>query len=418
MSKRHKWTSVWVEGSRLRWYAADGSRQSKPIPNFEVLSQTENGIETERQIKELTLNNGSTNPFTGIVATAPITVTQLWWHYLTNEAPNLRDGGIAYKSSWRHYIDPRWGKTMIGDVRTMDVENSLRGLRLLNGNLMTKEYKQKIRTAMSAMFTHAVRAELCCSNPISCGGSDIGKGGKRGSGAGARILGEHAPKRPTIHFDPVQVLEILGRLDEGDRCLVLLDSVLGLRRGELALRWEDCDFDHNLFLIRRSWDWRTSKEGEPKTENSMKKLPMHAVLRDALLKWKEQTFFNQPGDFVFPSVRLKGKKPLALMEVFKRKIKPVIQELGFAPAGAAYGWHAFRHGVGTALWNLTKDKLTVRDLLRHGTTSMTEKYIHGIDPHLEEAQHKLVDAILNAPSPRLRTPETKILEMRARQSAS
>ena len=121
---------------------------------------------------------------------------------------------------------------------------------------------------------------------------------------------------------------------------------------------------------------------------------MNPVLRDALLKWKQRTPFNQPGNFVFPSVRLKGKKPLALMEVFNRSIKPVIRELGFAPPGVAYGWHAFRHGVGTALWDLTKDKLTVRDLSRHGTTSMTEKYIHGIDPRLQEAQNKLVNAII------------------------
>ena len=102
----------------------------------------------------------------------------------------------------------------------------------------------------------------------------------------------------------------------------------------MALRWEDCDFDNYKFLIRRSWDWRTSKEGRPKTENSVKQLPMNRVLHDALLKWKQRTPFNQPGDFIFPSVRLKGKKPLALMEVFKRSIKPVIRELGFAPPGA------------------------------------------------------------------------------------
>jgi integrase len=344
-------------------------------------------------------------------------VTQLWCHYLKNEAPNLRDGGIAYRSSWRLYIEPRWGQTLIGDVRTIAVEQGLRDLRLLNGSLMTKEYKQKIRTCLSAMFSHAQRAELCTSNPISCGGSDIGKGGKRGSGAGARILGEHAPKRPIIHFDPAQVLAILVRLDERDCCLVLLDSVLGLRRGELALRWEDCDFENNFFLIRRSWNWRVSKEGKPKTENSVKKLPMNPVLKDALLKWKEQTSFNQPGDFVFSSVRLKGKKPLALMEVFKRRIKPVIRELGFAPPGAAYGWHAFPHGVGTTLWDLTRDKLTIRDLLRHRTTSMTDKYIHGIDPRLQEAQDKLVDATMTAHPPGSKTPKAKVLEMPARRSA-
>jgi hypothetical protein len=97
--KRYTHISVWVEGSRLRWYAADNTRQSIPIPNFDSLDQ--NQIDNLRKTWELTLNNGSVNPFTGIVATAPMTMTQLWWHYLHNEASNLRDGGIAYKSSWR-----------------------------------------------------------------------------------------------------------------------------------------------------------------------------------------------------------------------------------------------------------------------------------------------------------------------------
>jgi integrase len=409
MSKRTTRLRVWVEENRLRWYAADGSRESAPISDFDTLNERQ--IETLRQTWELTLNHGRVNPLTATLVTANMTATHLWWHYLQNEASNLRDGGIAYKSSWKLYLEPRWGQTLIGEVHTIDVEQWLRDLRLLNGDLMTKEYKQKIRTCLSALFTHAQRHRLCDGNPVSCGGSDIGKGGRRGSGAGARILGDHAPKRTVIHFDPAKVLAILGRLGQRDCCLVLLDSVLGLRRGELAIRWKDCDFDNSKFLIRRSWNWRTSKEGAPKTENSVKELPMNPVLRDALLEWRKRTPFDQPDDFVFPSVRLKGKKPLALMEVFKKSIKPVIRELGFAPAAAAYGWHAFRHGVGTTLWDLTKDKLTVRDLLRHGTTSMTEKYIHGIDPRLEEAQDKLVNAIMNAHPQPPRTPKPKVVAM-------
>jgi integrase len=74
------------------------------------------------------------------------------------------------------------------------------------------------------------------------------------------MLGEFAPKRPTIHFNPGQVLCIMQRLSERDRAIVLVDSVLGLRRGELAFRWKDCDFDASVFNICRSWNWKTSKE--------------------------------------------------------------------------------------------------------------------------------------------------------------
>jgi hypothetical protein len=39
---------------------------------------------------------------------------------------------------------------------------------------------------------------------------------------------------------------------------------------------------------------------------------MHPSLKLALLEWRSLSLYNQPGDFVFPSERLKGKKPLDL----------------------------------------------------------------------------------------------------------
>jgi hypothetical protein len=52
-----------------------------------------------RQVWELTLNNGRVYPLSGLVATAAMTMSELWSHYLYNQAPNLRDGGLAYKTA-------------------------------------------------------------------------------------------------------------------------------------------------------------------------------------------------------------------------------------------------------------------------------------------------------------------------------
>jgi hypothetical protein len=68
MSKRNTRLRVWIEGQRLRWYSADGSRQSTPIPNFESLDKRQ--LENLRLTWELTLNNGRVNPLTGTVVTA------------------------------------------------------------------------------------------------------------------------------------------------------------------------------------------------------------------------------------------------------------------------------------------------------------------------------------------------------------
>ena len=243
-------------------------------------------------------------------------------------------------------------------------------------------------------LARALRNELANHNPISCGGSDIGKGGKRGAGAGVRLLGEFAAEREVVHFQPSQVVGVLEKLSLRDRLLVLLDGVLGLRRSELGgLHWADCHFETDQFVIRHSFDWKMGQGNSPKTGASAAKLPMHASLKDALLEWREQTPYNQPHDYVFASHRLRGKRPVDLKEVFVKKIKPEVEELGLVPPGVVYGWHSLRHSVGTALWDLTRDKLTVRDLLRHSRESVTDRYMHGIDQRLVEAQDKLVIAM-------------------------
>ena len=126
-----------------------------------------------------------------------------------------------------------------------------------------------------------------------------------------------------------------------------------------------------------------------------------ALPRDATqLEWHKQTPYNQPHDYVFASQRLRGEKPVDLKEVFVKSIKPVIEECGLVQAGTHYGWHSLRHSVGTALWELTRDRVTVRDMLRHSRESVTDRYMHGVKPRLVEAQDKLVIAMgLKAPAP-------------------
>jgi hypothetical protein len=64
-------------------------------------------------------------------------------------------------------------------------------------------------------------------------------------------------------------------------------------------------------------------------------------LKDTLLEWRSQCLYNQTEDFVFASERLKGKKPLDLASVLKKKIQPAFKSIGIFRAG----WHTFRHSV-------------------------------------------------------------------------
>ncbi|MGA9247148.1 MAG: site-specific integrase, partial [Candidatus Acidiferrales bacterium] len=95
-------------------------------------------------------------------------------------------------------------------------------------------------------------------------------------------------------------------------------------------------------------------------------------------------------DFVFPSHRHKGKKPLDLAAVLKRKIQPAFAKVGVI----GVGWHTFRHTVGTMLAEMGEHQLTIRDYLRHSNLHVTNKYLQATPERKRLAQGKLVDAIL------------------------
>jgi integrase len=177
-----------------------------------------------------------------------------------------------------------------------------------------------------------------------------------------------------------------------DQLLVFLIGALGTRRGEVgALRWMDCDFRKEVFYIRHSYYWRRGGHLKAtKTEASAKPLPMHAALKNALLEWKAQSLYGTETDFVFPSLRRNGRKPLDLAAVLNRKIKPAFANIGIA----GVGWHTFRHSVGSILASMGEHQLTIRDYLRHSNLNVTNQYLQATSKTKRLAQGKLVDAIL------------------------
>ena len=110
--------------------------------------------------------------------------------------------------------------------------------------------------------------------------------------------------------------------------------------------------------------------------------------------------YNQPGDYVFASERLKGRKPLDLASVLKKKIQPAFRRIGIP----GVGWHTFRHTAGTMLAEMGQHQLTIRDYLRHSNLHVTNKYLQATSRAKRLAQDKLVDAILPTallPAPKL-----------------
>ena len=162
---------------------------------------------------------------------------------------------------------------------------------------------------------------------------------KESPSTGGRVSAKR--QKALLFLSPEQVILGLAKLEFRDQLLVFLDGALGTRRGELgALRWSDCNFDSMSFSVQHSYYWRRGGHLKAtKTEASAKVLPMHLTLKGALLEWKSQSGYNGPGDFVFPSHRYKGKNPLDLAAILRRKIQPAFVKVGIT----GVGWHTFRH---------------------------------------------------------------------------
>src|ERR1700736_6020334 len=106
---------------------------------------------------------------------------------------------------------------------------------------------------------------------------------------------------------PEQAYAIVCNLREPEHSLTLLAAGTGLRISEcLGLQWHAVNFADGMIHVRRTWT--CGQVGLPKTKASKGPVPLHPLLAEFMLCWKEQTPYSNPGDWVFASFRLKGKQ--------------------------------------------------------------------------------------------------------------
>src|SRR6266478_8015185 len=88
--------------------------------------------------------------------------------------------------------------------------------------------------------------------------------------------------------------------EEPFRTIVILDMATGLRCSEfLALQWSDFNWESLTLMVRRAIV--DGVVDEVKTRYSRAGLPLDPTLAEMAWRWKMQTPFAQPGDWVFAS---------------------------------------------------------------------------------------------------------------------
>ena len=305
----------------------------------------------------------------------PSTVEQLVTHYTERELPSKAHTTRAvYGSYIRNWVVPYWGSRSVTDVKTVAVEEWLKGLPLANGS------KAKVRNVMHALFNHAMRHEWAEKNPITL----VRQSAKR-------------LRTPDV-LDVDEIKALLSELEDPFWTMVFLAATTGLRVSELlGLKWKDISFDTlEIHLSRAIVD---GVVGDMKTEASHKPLALDSALAEVLVDWRGRTPYNRDEDWVFASPEKLGQQPYWPDSALRKAVRPAAVRAGIVKH---IGWHTFRHSFATLLKANGEDVKVVQESLRHANSRITlDVYTQGLMPTKRQAQGRVVKSLLapNGPTP-------------------
>jgi len=321
-----------------------------------------------------------------------VTFTDLAEHYMKYELgdqtesvnPKSHTTIGTYKRVLRNRLLPRWGNRVALSIEPLEIENWLRAVK--RDECLENPTLDKARRVMSLVYKHGQRYGLIPrdqeSNPLRF------------------VRCKTQSNYEAVILTPEQAFAVLLYLPEPERTLTLLAAGTGLRTSEcLGLQWQDVAFRESLIRVRRTWSW--GKVGLPKSKASQAPVPMHPMLATFVERWMQRTAYAQPSDWVFPSLKLKGKQPRVANMLVTDYLRPAAVKAGVIAAdwGGRFGFHNFRHSLASYLVRSKTDPKTVQALLRHSDVKTTlQLYSHSVGEDRMLAQGSVLQAILGSGS--------------------
>jgi integrase len=290
------------------------------------------------------------------------------------------------------YVLPRWSDRLAMGIKPPEVEAwfeilattpQWRGRPLKWGTI------DKINSVMSQVYSHAQRRDLISPEMVYNPFRSPKFGGvrcKTQSNYEAKVV------------SPEQMVAILHELDKPETklewTLALVHAATALRPEEcFALKWIDLNPANNQILVQRAWSKGRLTDG--KTVGSMKPVAMHPALFDYLNDWRKESVYSKDSDWVFASVREKGRIPRSASTCGKKYLRPAAVKVGVISEddNSRFGWHNLRHSLATFFGSNDVHPSVIQTMLRHSKQQTTARYIHPVNSSQLEAQGLYLDAI-------------------------
>jgi integrase len=293
------------------------------------------------------------------------------------------------KHNVRDYLVATWGNQIAEKIEALEIQKWLVSLhttpikdsrgRVRKDGLAWPTIS-KLRGTMSEIYKAGKLHKKVTINPVE----------------GVRTSSKS--KYKAIKLTPAQTLSVLKQLMNNPIYFIFVFTVAAtaIRSSEVAsLRWTDIDWEGRFIRIEKARK-KSGVDGDPKTESSDRDAGMGKVLTHYLMKWRNQTPYGNEEDFVFPSLKMRGKVPISASAFVKDHLRPAALKAGVrVPEGYRFGLHNLRHSLSNWLVNKAKqDPKTVQGILGHSRIQTTLDLYSDTDlESMIEAQDRFVEAV-------------------------
>jgi integrase len=134
--------------------------------------------------------------------------------------------------------------------------------------------------------------------------------------------------------------------------------------------------------------------GNTKSDASKSRIPLAASVLDSLARWRRETPYAAPEDWVYASPRMKGKKPYWGNTMVANHLRIAAAKVGI---NGPVGWHTFRRSISTWLIDNDENVKVTQELMRHSHSKTTlDICAKAATPSKRRAHERIVDGLLAA----------------------
>ena len=357
---RGKRTKVWVARWREDLIREDGSlyrtQRTVVLGSIADLSRREARSLLQKRVSEI--NQGRHRP-------RPVMTFERfakdYWQPVSLLALKPSSARI-YQFNLDKYVMPTLGPLRLCDVNRAAIQQSLLTFK---GKGYSASTLHAIRVTVSKVLQAAVEMGYL----------------ERNAAQGIQI-GERQPTTTRVFLTPSQVKNLLAKLTEPCRTVVLTAVLTGMRIGEiLALRWDRVDFLRGDIKVSETYS--DGEFGSPKTRSSRRVIPMSSTLCKVVESYRVTCTHKEPEDLVFCTS--KGT-PLSPKNLYNRALAPTCDSLSLPRVS----WHSFRHANATLMGEVGESIKTAQSILGHSDLETTlNTYMHAIP----ESQRRAVERV-------------------------